>query len=137
MNTIKLGKWENKTIRGRYEKSDTYWREKRKYRTVDLKDKYIIEEGIITDHAEREKGEEEYKRHQKLLIGYHYITVIDTTNPKDDIFWIQNMGSTWGFFCKEPTTDKTRYFKTFENALKLFNEYLEKEFNCTLEVVLE
>jgi len=133
MEIIKLGEWKNKTLKGRYKKSGMYYREKIKYRDRALKNNYFLEEGIITDYETREPQTMKWEKTQKHLIGYHYISVIDKVNPEADLFWIQNMGSEWGFFYNKPATGKTRYFKTFKKALEHFNTYLKKEFNCILE----
>jgi len=82
------GGYKTKKICRKYKDSETRYKETIIYRSVDIDDRYKIEEAMTVEYFEKYFGEKEYKEAQKHLWGYRYLGVIEKATKKD-VCWVQ------------------------------------------------
>lgn len=136
MRLVKFSDWKIKN-RAYWSKglSSTYRvKEKIKYRDLKINDDLRLEEGIILEYLEKNVtlGEKEYKPSQQHLIGYHYISVIDSND--DDILWIQGnirRGRRYAIF--SAGVNMILNWTTKQKAMKKFKKLLKENYGLKLK----
>jgi len=127
MRLVKFSDWKIKN-RAYWSKglSSTYRvKEKIKYRDLKI---------IILEYLEKNVtlGEKEYKPSQQHLIGYHYISVIDSND--DDILWIQGnirRGRRYAIF--SAGVNMILNWTTKQKAMKKFKKLLKENYGLKLK----
>lgn len=130
MKKVKFSEWRVKTLTRKVD--NIIEREKIKYRTIKLENRERIEEGTIIEYQGRYLDQTRYIPVQQHLIGYYYVSVIDSKN--NDIFWIQadNQGDKEYMLARD-TDPSTWKWMSRKKAIQGFKKLVKEKYGIEIE----
>ena len=128
------GEYQIKEIKGKYRRSCTKYIEVVKYRSLNVRDIYTIEEGMPIKLYEKNFWEIKYKETTENLRGYRYLALIDNSTNKDVCF-MQTYGKRTEWLVAKSDDYADWVWLPKEEAFVEFFKCLKEKYGINLVVI--